>query len=163
MSVDNSVLNTLSTIRAIAAEPDQGHQRALEDIEQLADQALTRHWRALTVSDIRFSYTERGYCLASFKDGNDVACSLQKSSVATEDMIWLGPDEPNPKVFAGDSTGWHDYPLPENVQCTTRMHLTRGQAAQLLPLLRAFVDTGELDLEAAGAVMEREVTAKGRP
>lgn len=88
--------------------------------------------------------TGRGFALAEFTDANGEACSLQKSSSAMEDKVWLGVNEPNPKIMPGDGTGWHPYPLPENVQCTTRMHLTREQVAALLPALRHFVATGEL-------------------
>jgi hypothetical protein len=53
-------------------------------------------------------------------------------------------NDPNPKIFPGDNTGWHDYSLPENVQCTTRMHLTRKMVVKLLPALEFFVKTGNL-------------------
>lgn len=88
--------------------------------------------------------TNRGFALISFKDRNDIECSLQKSSVATEDCIWLGCDDPNAQIFPGNNTGWHPYPLPENVSCSTRMHLSQDQVRMLLPYLQKFVKTGEL-------------------
>lgn len=93
---------------------------------------------------MKIETTDRGFVIARFDDGNGEACSLQKSSAAERDMIWLGVDDPNPQLFPGDGTGWHPYPLPENVQCSTRMHLTRERVAELLPLLQGFVETGEL-------------------
>lgn len=96
------------------------------------------------MSEMAIGSTARGFALATFVDGNGVGCSLQKSSAAEEDFIWLGVDDPEPKIFPGDGTGWHPYPLPENVQCNTRMHLTREQVAAFLPALEHFVNTGEL-------------------
>lgn len=94
--------------------------------------------------ELKKTQTSRGFDLVEFRDGNDIPCSLQKSSAAQEDMIWLGCDEPNAKVFPGNGTGWHDYQLPENVSCTTRMHLTRDQVEELLPFLKRFAKTGDI-------------------
>lgn len=85
--------------------------------------------------------TQRGFAIAEFVDSDHVACSLQKSSVATR--IWLGCDDANAKHLV-KGLGWLSYPLPEAVQMTTRMHLTREQVAALIPALQHFVDTGEL-------------------
>jgi hypothetical protein len=63
--------------------------------------------------------TERGFDIIEFLDRYGVECSLQKSSLATEDCIWLGVNE-------------------------SRMHLTQGQVKALLPYLQRFVDTGEI-------------------
>lgn len=71
--------------------------------------------------------TERGFALGEFLDRYGQRCSIQKSSAAAFDVIWLGVDI----NFRG-----------EGVHC--RMHLNRLQAARLLPLLRNFVRTGEL-------------------
>jgi hypothetical protein len=45
-----------------------------------------------------------------------------------------------------DTTGWVPYPVPEDVLLSTRMHLTRDEVAELLPILKRFVETGELDV-----------------
>lgn len=83
--------------------------------------------------------TNRGFSLLEFKDSNGVDCSLQESSVVPR--IWLGCNDPNPKVFTpGD--GWRDLELGEGVLCTTRMHLTQDQVRELLPYLQRFADTG---------------------
>lgn len=73
--------------------------------------------------------TERGFTRAEFMDRYGRTCSIQKSSLATEDAIWLGCDE-------GRHVGG---------QCLARMHLTQEMVAALLPLLHRFVETGELD------------------
>ncbi len=66
--------------------------------------------------------TERGFNIASFKDRYGADCSLQQSSLATENCIWLGTNGED-----GD-----------------RMHLTQKMVEDLLPYLQHFVKTGEL-------------------
>ena len=97
---------------------------------------------------------ERGFLTGQFTDRYDKKCSIQKSSLAFEDCIWLGIDDPEPKIMAKDAsrlglltqedTGWIDYPLPNEVLVHTRMHLTREQVKDLLPTLTKFVETGEI-------------------
>lgn len=93
--------------------------------------------------------TNRGFVMGEFTDGNGVKCSIQESSAAEQPMLWLGCDGPNPMQFPGNNTGWHPYQLPANVECTTRMHLTQEQAAELIPLLQFFVEHGELPRKGA--------------
>jgi hypothetical protein len=77
--------------------------------------------------------TERGFDIIEFLDRYGNGCSLQKSSLATEDCIWLGVNE-------------------------SRMHLTQGQVKALLPYLQRFVDTGELGaVETQGQYMPEEL------
>jgi len=87
--------------------------------------------------------TERGFARIDFRDEYGHACSLQKSSLASQHAIWFGPNQPEP-VFLVPGEGWKPYPLPESVQCHTRMHLTQEQVKELLPYLQRFVETGEL-------------------
>jgi hypothetical protein len=88
--------------------------------------------------------TERGFDLVEFKDFDEVKCSLQKSSLATEDAIWFGCSKGNPKVLI-PGEGWKPIDLPTgDVVMNTRMHLTRNMAKKLLPYLQTFVETGEL-------------------
>ena len=75
-------------------------------------------------------FTDRGFAHAEFKDRYDAPCSIQKSSLAFEDCIWLGCDRAK-----FDQQGRF---------CGARMHLTQEMAAELIPLLQKFVDTGEL-------------------
>lgn len=69
--------------------------------------------------------TLRGFDRIDFKDRYNQFCSLQKSSLASEDAIWLGVDI--------------DLDGKEN----TRMHLTREQVKELLPHLQRFAETGD--------------------
>lgn len=87
--------------------------------------------------------TERGFRYYEFKDRNDVNCTLQKSSLATEDAIWLGCNAPDPRVCI-PGQGWQLVPMPEGYICNDRMHLTRKQVKKLLPILQKFVDEGEI-------------------
>ena len=73
---------------------------------------------------IDITKTERGFAIGSFMDRYGHSCSIQKSSLASEDCIWLGQDE------AGGEPA--------------RMHLTQEMAADLIPLLKRFVKIGEL-------------------
>lgn len=86
--------------------------------------------------------TLRGFGLIEFEDRNGHHCSLQKSSIATEDCIWLGIENANPRVLVQDK-GWCPVPFPEDILFTTRMHLNREQVKKLLPHLQKFVKTGE--------------------
>lgn len=98
--------------------------------------------------------TGRGFAIHTFTDHYGKRCSLQKSSLAFEDAIWLGINKVTPIVMASQAkslginteqtTGWIDYPVPESVLLSSRMHLTQERVAELIPMLQHFVDTGEL-------------------
>ena len=94
------------------------------------------------------SYTNRGFKLIEFTDLYGAKYNIQKSSLATEEAIWLGIKDANPRIMASKTvaggTGWVDYPIPEDVLLTTRMHLNQEQAKELITLLQKFVDTGEI-------------------
>lgn len=72
----------------------------------------------------KLAVTHRGFSILVFKDLYGKQLSLQKSRLATADAVWLGVD-------AGE--------------CGYRMHLTQNQVATLLPYLKKFVKSGELD------------------
>ena len=76
---------------------------------------------------MKIDFTERGFYRGEFKDDNGQLCSIQKSSAAEEDKIWLGAHD---KGLYMESIG--------------RMHLTRAQVGALIPHLQAFVDNGGL-------------------
>ena len=96
---------------------------------------------------ITLDRTARGFAVAKFADAYGHGCSIQKSSLATDDAIWFGIDDAAPKILAskagvtnpetGEMTGWVPYPIPEDVLLTTRMHLTRENVAALLPILQS--------------------------
>jgi len=87
--------------------------------------------------------TERGFGIVEFVDHYGYKCSLQKSSLATEDCIWLGLSKVEPKVLK-QGAGWRPYPLPEGVHIASRMHLTQEHVREMLPFLQHFAETGEL-------------------
>lgn len=103
---------------------------------------------------VKMGATERGFPRGEFFDFYGNSCSIQKSSLATADAIWLGVNNADAKVLHGDAkkfgiqtdatSGWVPYPIPEEVNLVTRMHLSREQVALLLPVLERFVATGEI-------------------
>lgn len=102
--------------------------------------------------------TNRGFGIITLVDLYNAVFTIQKSSLATEDAIWFGIDEPKVKMLAsqankinpetGEMSGWVDIELPEGAEIMpTRMHLNRNQVRILLPILQHFVETGELPEE----------------
>lgn len=77
---------------------------------------------------LQFYRTQRGFVRSDFKDFYGAECSIQESSLATDDAIWLGCNE-----------GTH-----VDGTCCARMHLNREQAAALIPVLERFVKSGRL-------------------
>lgn len=77
--------------------------------------------------DFTIEQTERGFDFTAFTDMYRQKCSLQKSSLATEDAIWLGVDV--------DMKG---------KDVNQRMHLSQKMVKELLPFLRNFVKTGDI-------------------
>lgn len=95
------------------------------------------------VRDLKIKETSRGFARIDFKDQYGIGCSLQKSSLATEDCIWLGCNEANPKVLI-PGIGWQPIEMPDGYIADTRMHLTQEMAKELIKHLQTFVDTGDL-------------------
>jgi hypothetical protein len=98
--------------------------------------------------NLKKGFTDRGFGIIEFMDKYGVGCSIQESSLATENAIWFGVDDANPKILASKTkeggTGYVPYCIPEDVFLTTRMHLTQQQVKELLPVLQIFAETGEL-------------------
>ena len=104
------------------------------------------------------THTTRGFDLINFEDRSGLKCSLQKSSIAGEDCIWLGLDELVIKEFypmpRDTDESWFPITIedldklkhrPQNeIHGFTRMHLTQKQVKELLPYLQRFAKTGEL-------------------
>lgn len=105
------------------------------------------------------SVTERGFAIVQFNDQYGTKCSLQKSSLATEDSVWLGVDDPEPKILASkmiqNGIGWMPFPIPDGVHLTTRMHLNRDQAREIAEALLVFANTGEL-YEVVGETLDTD-------
>jgi hypothetical protein len=87
--------------------------------------------------------TNRGFVAIEFVDRNGEKCSLQESSIATENAIWLGCDEANPQVLI-PGKGWTKLECPPDTLFNTRMHLTQEQVKKLLPFLEKFVKKGTI-------------------
>jgi hypothetical protein len=81
--------------------------------------------------------TQRGFLHADFTDLYGESCSIQDSSLATTDAIWLGVDHVNAREMS--SVVGID---PERIPA--RMHLSRDQVAALIPVLQRFVETGSI-------------------
>ena len=86
--------------------------------------------------------TNRGFGIYEFTDRYGNKCSLQKSSLATEQAIWFGVDDVNPQIMG--SNGWEKFEIPKEVLLNKRMHLTQQQVKDLLPILTKFVEKGEI-------------------
>jgi hypothetical protein len=99
--------------------------------------------------------TARGFKQVEFTDRYGVPCSLQASSLAEyskpgTSAVWLGTDDPQPKVMAREAasvgvqttetTGWVPYPIPDKVLLSTRMHLDRKQVAALVHHLQKWLE-----------------------
>jgi len=105
--------------------------------------------------EVNKTTTQRGFDLNEFIDRSGCACSVQKSSLATEDAIWFGVNDSDPKIMAtdamkqglptgGKTCGWVPYEVPKEVLMNTHMQLTQDQVKDLLPILQHFAETGEL-------------------
>jgi hypothetical protein len=103
-----------------------------------------------------FKRNRRGFVYAEFKDTCGAKCSIQESSSAESPKIWLGVDDPEPKILAvdaavqglpthGETTGWVPHKIPGWVLLTTRMHLDRTGAKALIAVLEKFVKQGSLE------------------
>ena len=96
--------------------------------------------------------TNRGFNLLNFNDRFGQKCSMQQSSLATEDCIWLGVDDVDPVIMASDAkrlgirttenNGWCPYPIPKEVLLHTRMELTEDQVRSLIQHLQNWLKTG---------------------
>lgn len=89
--------------------------------------------------------TSRGFNIANFTDRSNNVCSIQKSSLATEDAIWLGIDKPKLTIFEPPTYGKYiTMDMPANFMVDSRMQLTQEMVKELLPHLIKFAETGEL-------------------
>lgn len=97
---------------------------------------------------IKETSTNRGFGLVEFTDSKGVPCSIQQSSSAEEEAIWIGCDDADPKYFIPYGyPSWRKLEMPDRATdwvFNTRMHMTREQVAEIIPVLQKFVDTGEI-------------------
>ena len=95
---------------------------------------------------MKVTHTDRGFELVRFIDLYGAKCSLQQSSLATQDAIWLGTDDADPK-FLVEGKGWVDYPISKDVMFNTRMHLSVDDLKDLLYHLHIWLNTGSFKLQ----------------
>lgn len=89
--------------------------------------------------------TKRGFDVVGFNDINGADCSVQKASVATDDYIWFGIATPELTIFKDEKMGTYlTTEMPKNWRVGSRMLLSKGMVAKLLPMLIKFVETGKL-------------------
>lgn len=104
--------------------------------------------------------TARGFEIVRFEDHYGHPCSLQVSSLATADAVWLGCDNADPQVLASQAhqfgiatektTGWIPYPVPKDVLLTTRMHLNRDQVIALIEHLQRWLNADTFQTKGGG-------------
>lgn len=93
--------------------------------------------------EIEFNRTHRGFAFGKFTDLYGNECSIQDSSLATDNAIWLGIDDAKPqRLIPGQ--GWQPVEFPEDTSFWTRMHINQEQAAGLIEVLQRFVETGSV-------------------
>lgn len=98
--------------------------------------------------------TSRGFVFYQFTESNGNVCSIQKSSAAERDLIWLGCDKLNIQGFTpyGQPESWANITEEQinekfgtkYISGNNKMHLNRETVAKLLPILQKFVDTGNI-------------------
>ena len=106
-------------------------------------------------------FTQRGFGKLEFIDHYGIPCSLQQSSLSVEGgAIWLGTDDPQPKIRIKDAKRqglnlpipaedqgfeerWIPCPLPEDILLSTRMHLSADQVKALVGHLQNWLKTGK--------------------
>ena len=93
--------------------------------------------------EIKFDRTHRGFAIGEFTDLYGNKCSIQDSSLATDNAIWLGIDDAKPqRLILGE--GWQPVEFPEDTHFWTRIHINQEQAAGLIEVLQRFVETGSV-------------------
>ncbi len=107
---------------------------------------------------LEFSNTCRGFRKIKFSDDYALQCSLQESSIDRPGgCIWIGLENPavqyGPRLIsalpliqkaADEANIAMGAATPGDVLMDGRMHLTREMAADLIPVLQYFVQTGHL-------------------
>jgi hypothetical protein len=93
-------------------------------------------------SEYNSEITNRGFSLIEFRDYYEHKCTLQESSLATEEAIWLGCNQGShydERVQVVEIPGRVD-------SCLARMHLTRPQVKWLIKQLRQWLKTRRVEL-----------------
>ena len=98
--------------------------------------------------------TSRGFAYYKFIESNGNICSIQKSSAAEQDLIWLGCDKLDIQGFTpyGQPESWASITEEQinekfgtkHINGNNRMHLSQETVSKLIPILQKFVDTGNI-------------------
>ena len=91
---------------------------------------------------MKIENTQRGFTRAEWDDLYGNRCSLQKSSSAMYDAVWLGISDPEINVMVDG--GWKAVAVPEGAVIHSRMHLSQKMVRDMLPALQYFAEHGEL-------------------
>lgn len=101
---------------------------------------------------MKYKETSRGFDYYEFEESNGNKCSIQKSSAAEDDYIWFGANKIGIKEFVAyrQPSAWVDMPefdisdMAHHYVANNRMHLSREQVEELIPILQRFVKTGDI-------------------
>jgi len=161
----------IATIDAWVSEDDNEEGKVIATFDTNTGEVIYKDDRAKTdayaqeiIQELKDDYfpepitmgkTQRGFGKGKFKDAYGAECSIQKSSLATKDAIWLGIEDAKPQIMCNNAErnglvkqgdcGWQPFEIPKDVMLTTTMHLTQKEVRQLLPILEKFAKTGEID------------------
>ena len=91
--------------------------------------------------EIKLDTTPRGFTVGTFKDLYGWGCSIQESSLAADNAIWLGCSTDQ----HGEGLGPIDKLTGHHIG--VRMHLNQEMVSALLPLLHYFEEHGQLPSE----------------
>jgi hypothetical protein len=75
--------------------------------------------------------TSRGFGRIEFSDIYGAECSIQESSLATKNALWLGCDHETIHETTGE-------------KCGARMHVDLALAKRIVATLQKWIDTGRL-------------------
>ena len=123
-------------------------------------------------------HTSRGFEIIEFEDRYGHKCSLQQSSLAEVERpgwsaVWLGVNDAEPKIMKSDAakhglelppgevSGWMPFPVPDDVQFTTRMHLSHEQVKALIVSLQRWVDSGSFATDEVQAANDSKLSDCG--
>lgn len=91
----------------------------------------------------KFSKTNRGFGLVEFTDSNGVKCSIQQSSLATQNCLWIGCST-DYYMQLSPGKGWEKVEIAQNQLVNDKMHLNESQVRQLVARLEIWLETGSL-------------------
>jgi hypothetical protein len=159
-TLDKKCMALVNHLYEIAEVPVEVRQKVNDEADGIVRDYLVNMVNDLYpkdgASEISIRRTLRGFSTGEFDDRYGLECSIQKSSIATEDCIWLGINNAKPEIMAsdairlgidnkGETVGWVPYEVPGEVLMHTRMHLSQENVRSLLPLLIKFAVTGEIE------------------